>query len=141
MECSRGDVWLIHLDPTKGREQKGTRPGLIVSVDEMNHGPADLVVVLPITSKEKGIPSSRMFRIAHWARGSVKERVAGLASSFPLLARYRPLQSLPDPIPRLFIRNVLLHAVDEGIDQLPHLRFSLGPDRFLRLARERKTLS
>jgi len=56
MECSRGDVWLIHLDPTKGREQKGTRPGLIVSVDEMNHGPADLVVVLPITSKEKGIP-------------------------------------------------------------------------------------
>lgn len=52
----RGDIWTVDLDPTRGREQAGRRPALIVSVDMFNHGPADLVVVLPITSKAKGIP-------------------------------------------------------------------------------------
>jgi mRNA interferase MazF len=45
------------LDPTTGREQHGTRPALVLSVDKFNHGPAELVVVLPITSKRKNIPS------------------------------------------------------------------------------------
>lgn len=55
-EPSRGDVWSINLDPTVGREQAGTRPALVVSVDKFNHGPADLVVVLPITSQDKKQP-------------------------------------------------------------------------------------
>jgi mRNA interferase MazF len=53
---SRGDVWLVDVNPTRGHEQAGTRPGLVVSVDPFNHGPAGLVVLLPITSKAKGIP-------------------------------------------------------------------------------------
>lgn len=53
---SRGEIWMVNLDPTRGREQAGTRPALIVSVDEFNHGPADLVIVLPVTSRDKGIP-------------------------------------------------------------------------------------
>ena len=53
---SRGEVWTVTLDPTKGREQAGKRPALVLSVDTFNHGPADLVVVLPMTSKSKGIP-------------------------------------------------------------------------------------
>src|SRR5580700_10753385 len=55
-EPSRGDVWSINLDPTLGREQAGTRPALVVSVDKFNHGPADLILVLPITSKDKKQP-------------------------------------------------------------------------------------
>lgn len=54
---SRGEIWLVNLDPTKGREQAGTRPCLVLSVDKFNHGPAELLVVLPITSKNKRIPS------------------------------------------------------------------------------------
>ena len=54
--ASRGDIWLVGLDPTKGREQAGMRPALVVSVDIFNHGAAELVVVIPITSKAKGIP-------------------------------------------------------------------------------------
>ena len=54
--ASRGEIWLVSLDPTKGREQAGTRPALVVSVDIFNHGPAELAVVIPITSKAKGIP-------------------------------------------------------------------------------------
>jgi mRNA interferase MazF len=55
-EPSRGDIWTLDLDPTRGHEQAGRRPALIVSVDQFNQGPADLLVVLPITSKAKGIP-------------------------------------------------------------------------------------
>ena len=53
---SRGEVWFLSLDPTLGREQAGSRPALVVSVDPFNHGPAELVLVLPITSRAKGIP-------------------------------------------------------------------------------------
>lgn len=53
---SRGEVWTVDLDPTRGHEQAGRRPGLIVSVDRFNHGAAGLVVILPLTSKAKGIP-------------------------------------------------------------------------------------
>jgi mRNA interferase MazF len=55
-EPSRGDVWFVNLNPTRGHEQAGMRPGLVVSVDPFNHGPAGLVVLLPLTSVAKGIP-------------------------------------------------------------------------------------
>jgi mRNA interferase MazF len=53
----RGEVWLADLTPTRGREQAGRRPALVLSVDEFNAGPADLVIVAPITSRLRGIPS------------------------------------------------------------------------------------
>jgi len=53
---SRGDVWEVHLDPTIGREQAGTRPALVLSIDKFNQGPAELVILLPITSKNKSQP-------------------------------------------------------------------------------------
>lgn len=53
---SRGEIWLASLDPTTGREQAGTRPTLVVSVDVFNDGAAELAVVIPITSKAKPIP-------------------------------------------------------------------------------------
>jgi len=52
----RGEVWSLSLDPTRGHEQAGTWPALIISVDEFNQGPAELIVVLPITTKERRIP-------------------------------------------------------------------------------------
>lgn len=54
---ARGEVWLANLDPTRGREQAGRRPVLVVSHDSFNRGLADLVVVCPITSRLRGIPS------------------------------------------------------------------------------------
>ncbi len=52
----RGEVWLADLNPTLGREQRGRRPVLVVSVDLFNSGPADLIVVLPLTSTLRDIP-------------------------------------------------------------------------------------
>jgi mRNA interferase MazF len=54
---SRGEVWQVGLDPTKGREQQGSRPALVISVDKFNHGPAELVIVIPITKVNKQLRS------------------------------------------------------------------------------------
>ena len=56
MNPSRGEIWMVDLNPVRGHEQAGLRPCLVVSVDLFNHGPADLLVVLPVTSKDKQIP-------------------------------------------------------------------------------------
>ena len=53
----RGEVWFVDLNPTRGREQSGRRPCLIVSDDRLNRSAADLVIVIPITSRDKGIAS------------------------------------------------------------------------------------
>lgn len=53
----RGEIWLVTLDPTLGREQSGKRPALVVSDDLFNQSHAELVIVLPLTSKNKGIRS------------------------------------------------------------------------------------
>ena len=45
----RGDIYLVSLDPTEGREQRGSRPVLVVSPAEFNEA-TKLPVVCPITS-------------------------------------------------------------------------------------------
>lgn len=55
-QAARGEVWPVSLDPVRGHEQAGTRPAVVVSVDRFNRGPAGLVVVLPLTSRAKGVP-------------------------------------------------------------------------------------
>lgn len=65
----RGEIWLAELDPTRGHEQGGRRPCLVISNDALNEGPAGLVVVLPITSKDKRI---RFHVPLHPPEGGVK---------------------------------------------------------------------
>ncbi len=53
----RGEVWIVDLNPIVGHEQAGKRPALILSVDGFNESKAELVTVLPITSKARNLPS------------------------------------------------------------------------------------
>jgi mRNA interferase ChpB len=46
---NRGDIYLVSLDPTEGREQRGHRPVLVVSPAEFNAA-TKLPVILPITN-------------------------------------------------------------------------------------------
>ena len=55
-EPLRGEVWNVNLNPTRGREQSGSRPALVVSHNRFNESVAELVIVVPITSTERGIP-------------------------------------------------------------------------------------
>jgi len=54
---SRGEIWTANFSPTVGREQAGLRPCLIVSADGLNRSRAEIVIVIPITSKAKNVPS------------------------------------------------------------------------------------
>jgi len=47
-------VWLASLDPVAAGEQGGTRPVLVISTLTFNAWPVRLVVVVPITSRERG---------------------------------------------------------------------------------------
>lgn len=40
----RGDIWSLDLNPTRGNEQSGQRPGLVLSENTFNLGPAGLNV-------------------------------------------------------------------------------------------------
>ena len=46
---NRGDIYLVSLDPTQGREQLGNRPVLVVSATAFNAA-TRLPVVCPITT-------------------------------------------------------------------------------------------
>lgn len=53
----RGEVWLADLNPTRGREQTGQRPVLVVSANLFNQSGAGLVIVVPFTTRKRGIPT------------------------------------------------------------------------------------
>ena len=56
MVTNRFDVFLISLDPTRGSENRKTRPCLIISPDEMNDH-IRTVIVAPMTTKGRPYPS------------------------------------------------------------------------------------
>ena len=56
MEVNRFEVFLVALDPTIGREIKKTRPGVVISPDEMNHH-IGTVIIAPMTSKGRNYPT------------------------------------------------------------------------------------
>ena len=57
ISVQRKDIWLVDLNPPgRGKEIHKTRPALVLSHDDFNNSPAELVVILPITSTDLKIP-------------------------------------------------------------------------------------
>ena len=48
----QGDIYFANLNPTKGREQQGIRPIVIISGNAMNDH-SDIVIACPLSSKIK----------------------------------------------------------------------------------------
>ena len=55
MAVTRGDVWLVALDPTVGSEIQKTRPCAIISPPEM-HDHLRTVMVAPMTTSSRPAP-------------------------------------------------------------------------------------
>lgn len=51
----RGEVFLVTLDPTRGREIRKTRPCVVVSPDEIN-AHLRTVIIAPLTSAQHDYP-------------------------------------------------------------------------------------
>ena len=47
---SRGEIYFVDLDPTKGREQAGRQPVLVVSHDAINRQPLVITIVVGTNS-------------------------------------------------------------------------------------------
>ena len=58
MRVERGEIWLAEMDPTRGSEQAGTRPVLILQNDLINQF-TTTVLALPITTnlRRAALPS------------------------------------------------------------------------------------
>ncbi len=52
----QGDVWEACLEPVVGHEQGGTRPVLVVSVDQISSGRGEMCIVVPFTRTDRGTP-------------------------------------------------------------------------------------
>ncbi|MBC2697548.1 MAG: type II toxin-antitoxin system PemK/MazF family toxin [ANME-2 cluster archaeon] len=59
MSIHRGEIYFVNLNPVKGREQAGSRPVLVLSIDAINKQP--LVVTVVVGTKGENI--SRDFPI------------------------------------------------------------------------------
>ena len=51
----RGDIWLVNLDPTVGREVRKSRPCVVVSPPEI-HEHLRTMIVAPMTTKSRPAP-------------------------------------------------------------------------------------
>jgi mRNA interferase MazF len=57
---ARGDIVWIDFDPTKGHEQRGRRPALVISPEKYN-ALSHRAIFCPITSKSKKYPFEVFF--------------------------------------------------------------------------------
>jgi mRNA interferase MazF len=63
---TRGDIYFVDLSPTKGREQAGQRPVLVVSSDAINRQP--LVVTIVVGTDAKNVPRDYPVNVRAGAR-------------------------------------------------------------------------
>lgn len=56
-ELRRGTVAWLDLDPTKGREQRGHRPALVIASDAYLARATSLAIVVPVTTTDRSWPN------------------------------------------------------------------------------------
>jgi mRNA interferase MazF len=58
MKYKKYDILLIHLNPTQGSEQKGTRPCILLQNNIANSSGLQTITIAPLSTKKKEYPSS-----------------------------------------------------------------------------------
>lgn len=53
----RGEIWLTDFGTPIGHEQGYRRPAVVLSADRLNASRAGLVIVIPMTTARRGIPT------------------------------------------------------------------------------------
>lgn len=66
----QGDICFVDFNPTKGHEQSGYRPCLVLSIDSFNNF-TKMVVVCPITSNVKEFPTHYILNKTKTIKGAV----------------------------------------------------------------------
>ena len=66
----QGDIVFLDFNPTKGHEQKGKRPGIVISNDVFNIN-TKMVIICPISSNKKEFPTHYILEDSKKIEGSV----------------------------------------------------------------------
>ena len=66
----QGDIVFLDFNPTKGHEQKGYRPALVISNYTFNKH-TKMSILLPITSNNKEFPTHYLLKNTNIVKGSV----------------------------------------------------------------------
>jgi mRNA interferase MazF len=51
----RGEIWTVDLHPAHRQEKRKQWRALVISVNELNHGPAGIATVLPLSAADQKI--------------------------------------------------------------------------------------
>ncbi|MEW6365128.1 MAG: type II toxin-antitoxin system PemK/MazF family toxin [Acidobacteriota bacterium] len=106
----RGEVWVAHLKPRSGSEQRGTRPVIVVSHDGFNTTPGwRSIIVVPVsTSPAQGQRGPTVVGLPKAAGGLRQESVA-LCHQTTTLDRAKLSQCLGT------LNQDLLRQLEDGI--------------------------
>ena len=66
----QGDIIYLDFNPTKGHEQKGQRPAIVISNDVFNQH-TKMTIVCPITSNTKDYPTHYILEDSKKIKGAV----------------------------------------------------------------------
>jgi mRNA interferase MazF len=91
----RGDIYVVDPGPTVGSEQRGRRPYLVASIDAMNSAPAELVIVMPLTTTKWPNPLHVRIDPAESSLPRVSYAMPELAKSVSTLRLRRHMGRVP----------------------------------------------
>ena len=66
----QGDIIFLDFNPTKGHEQSGKRPAIVISNNVFNIN-TKMIIVCPITSNDKNFPTHYLLEDSEKIHGSV----------------------------------------------------------------------
>jgi mRNA interferase MazF len=92
-EIKRGDIMLVSLEPTKGKEIKNARPCVVVSPDELNKHLRTFIIA-PMTTGSFSYP----FRVECRFKGKLGHIVLDQIRTVDRIRLIRPLGRLPNSI-------------------------------------------
>jgi mRNA interferase MazF len=91
---SRGEVWQADLSPTRGTEQSGVRPVIVVQTDRANpHSPHTIIIPFTSRLRKKQLPSHVL--VPSGEGGLTQDSVA-LAEQIRVVDQGRLLKHLGD---------------------------------------------
>ena len=101
----RGDLYMAELNPIVGREQGGYRPVLVASIDQMNQAPAEMAIVIPLSTT----PRENLFHVRIEANegglGRVSYAMPEMICSVSIQRLKRRTGRAPTEVFELAIRN------------------------------------
>lgn len=107
MAVNRGEVWWADLSPTKGSEQAGRRPVLIVQTDRANpSSPHTIIVPFTTRIRHKRLPSHALIPAGE---GGLTQDSVALCEQIRVLDHSRLLSKIGD------LPQGRMHEVDDAL--------------------------